>query len=118
MTTDFLVGNKSAVVQNRQMVLLQDVVNGLYSGFPPCCVLYYCHLVSFGIAPARHTKMLHGEWPDDVEYVPCPDCLSKKNFVEVKAGLVSVEKFYELFGFRALSSDELNYLRDECFQQL
>jgi hypothetical protein len=61
-----------------------DVRCGLHSGFPRCCIKFFIGPWSRMPRPERVlylTSMPNGHGPG---YVPCPDCVASKNFVQVK----------------------------------
>jgi len=74
--------------------MLYDIINGIYSEIPICCVVNYIQLQLDGKFPAKHTwkkyKFLHNH---EIEYVPCPSCIKKKRFQKkVRKGMISVTK--------------------------
>lgn len=57
-----------------------DFLYGIISGIPLCCIIYYSFM---------NKKNKHGLWykisfkskiPSDINYVPCPRCISKNRF--------------------------------------
>lgn len=83
------------------------IEEGFESGFPPCCIAYYvkvwsriCWTLDFDEKDSlefdyRALPLLeaHGQYvdwlrqqcpPKGPHYIPCPACLLKKSFVEVK----------------------------------
>lgn len=60
-----------------------DFCNGLYSGIPLCCVLYFCKHVYAGIfAIADHARETRGS--NSIGYVQCDKCFHNKHHVEIK----------------------------------
>jgi len=75
-----------------------NYINGLYSGFPHCCVVWYVYTANVlgWKTPAKTTKDIFGEYYDYenwthgiIEYVQCPKCIKNRNHIkesEMKLG--------------------------------
>jgi hypothetical protein len=65
-----------------------DEVRGRCSGIPECCVKFFIEQRPFG--ETSHSYKEHTKRMDDMrerfefQYIPCPDCLGAKRFVELK----------------------------------
>jgi len=62
----------------------RDIICGLHSGFPPCCVKFFVTKWIWNVGSKNSNKyfekiVLAGPW-----YIPCPKCLKNKTFVPVK----------------------------------
>ena len=67
-----------------------DIVCGLHSGFPPCCVKFYITKWIWNLG----SKTNHKHWNKlrdldktkkySIDYIPCPKCVKNKTFVELK----------------------------------
>lgn len=61
----------------RLLACLVALANGLWSGYPPCCVLWFVRLYARGVRfPAEHCWTRRGEtdlW-DGTTYVLCERC--------------------------------------------
>lgn len=51
---------------------IHNIINGIYSGFPPCCVLNFAILKILGHAPGSYMNSKYGE--DGFMYVRCDKC--------------------------------------------
>jgi hypothetical protein len=81
-----LTGAESTKI--RWTVLWNDVINGIYSGFPLCCVAYFVYVKLFyGWAVASICGFEH------IGYVRCPSCRKRKKVVQVRDGSVNWRSF-------------------------
>lgn len=68
---------------------------GVDSGIPRCCILFWIDEYSSGIGDTKiwpegaklwtsfYMGLINHNCPE-VEYIPCPNCLNRKDFVEIK----------------------------------
>lgn len=62
---------------------IPGIINcGFHSGFPACCVKFYiCDWIWRNDEEMyKYNKVI----PENVYYIPCPDCIKKNRFVKVK----------------------------------
>jgi hypothetical protein len=66
----------------RLLIILNDLVNGVYSGFPICCILYYIRIHCGGLRLPGHYSRHH--LLDNVQcgYVRCPACVHDNYYVK------------------------------------
>lgn len=71
-------------LSDREQVILFSLLNGLHSGIPLCCILYFVGMTQQGIAlVARHaakTRGGHGNAP----YVQCNECFNTGRVQRIK----------------------------------
>lgn len=77
-------------------ITMETIECGLHSGFPRCCIAFFVKtwrllFVAINQAPrgegarARRGYNAYLRQTRGTNYVPCPNCLSKRRFVNVKA---------------------------------
>ena len=79
-----------------RLFIFDDILQGIHSGFPPCCILNYIELELKGEVPGTY---MHKFGTYDCGYVPCLKCLKAKNFVKVKKGTIDRKNVRMLFRF-------------------
>ena len=65
----------------------EDIICGLHSGFPPCCIKFYITKWIWNIRSKynkEHWKKIRRVRCAKVHYIPCPKCLKDKTFIKVK----------------------------------
>lgn len=81
--------------------ILAEIINGIYSGYPICCVLNYLKLIVKGKKPWEEMEKKCSY--KSIKYVPCNACCKNKRFLssrKLNKGLVDmgvIEEFYSLF---------------------
>lgn len=68
----------------------QDVLMGLHSGIPPCCVAYFCgHVLLEPENMKDFGRRKKKEYGISVGYVPCPTCA-----LEIRLGILEPSKVH------------------------
>lgn len=65
-------------------IFIQELLEGIYSGIPICCVISYCKGRKANLASKEH-----GSWEQYVrkfpaEYVQCHKCESTNKFIKIR----------------------------------
>ena len=75
-------------------------MNGFYSGFPSCCIAYFCKLKQRGLFPSSY---VHWKYPDMVnnnaQYVQCKKCMESKIYLkktQIRKGFIHGKNFRKI----------------------
>ncbi len=69
---------------------LHYIANGLYSGYPLCCTLYFTYLTLTGVLAGKYS----GEDDKDVDYVRCWLCrLTGYKVKHIRKGVITPKEF-------------------------
>jgi hypothetical protein len=78
----------------RLLLILDDLINGVYSGFPLCCILFYIRIHCAGLRLPGH--YLRNHVPNDSEpgYVRCPACTRSNHRIKhIRKGHIKLCKY-------------------------
>ena len=92
---DYKFDSLKDVLPEKNQYNLYNILNGIYSGFPLCCIYNYCELESHGHAP---WMFMLEKYPYliqfDLNYVPCDKCIAEQDFVhndKLNKGIIDPE---------------------------
>ena len=77
----------SVIEKNDLLHIRDDIICGLHSGFPPCCVKFFITKWIWNLASKanrEHWKKIRRVRCFNVSYIPCPKCLKNRTFVKLK----------------------------------
>ena len=80
---------------------MYNLINGIYSGYPLCCIEYFCTLMKEGVHPALYNHWKYTETiTNKIQYVQCPKCIKAKNYVKqskIREGIPSTRQFNRIY---------------------
>lgn len=107
--------------------MFMDYLNGLYSGFPHCCVVWYVyarHILKWELPAAKSTELFgqyrdYENWQDGyIQYVQCPKCRKNRTNIaqsEMKLGFYCLEPNNKIGLYRWIEENDIYEVFD--FQQ-
>lgn len=75
------------ILKEELLHIREDIICGFHSGFPPCCVKFFVTKWVWNLGSKsnrEHWRRIRRVRCAKVHYIPCPQCLKDKTFVELK----------------------------------
>jgi len=79
-----------------ELVAAYDIANGIYSGFPICCVLSYAKGRRGQQARAELRTRAENKYEKESHYIQCRECFKKRRRVDWKKGRLMDELIIHL----------------------